>query len=197
MTRDRQVRDATDLYALVSQYVQLRRRGSVAVGKCPWHDDKRPSFTVNLPGHKHAGKWACYPCGLVGGDAQDFLSRIEGITSWEALKRLAAEAGIPMDAPAESPEVRRAKREEKRTAARWYRGEWVRLRQHLERAMARAEIISYRESVPRSDPGWAPVIGWNLAGQMAETFSGKLRWIERERGTEAGMEVWRRTVGRG
>ncbi len=172
MTRDREIRAATDLYALVSQYVPLRRRGSVAVGKCPFHGpDKNPSFRVNLAG-KHAGRWRCWT-ESIGGDAIDFLAKIEGITHFEALKRLASDAGIKMDAPAESQSERARRREEKVACLQWYRLRWSAFRRELNRMMANGPPSSLRE-YRRA----------NYLGQV-------MRWIEQERGTEAGMRVYR------
>lgn len=173
MTRDRQVREATDLYSLVSGYVPLRKRGNVAVGKCPWHQDSSPSLTVNLHGHRFAGRWKCWVCNF-GGDSQDWLSRIEGIEPFEALKRLAADAGIPLDAPAESPEERRARREEKLICAWWYRERWKEHRSQLNAIM--------RNGPPETD---------SHEHARAEYLGQVMRWIERERGTEAGMRVFR------
>jgi len=172
MTRDRQIRDATDLYALVSQYVALKKRGNVAVGKCPFHADTNPSFRVTLAG-KHAGTWRCWShCG--GGDCIDFLAKIESITPFEALKRLAAEAGIPMDRPKESAAQRRRRREEKDAALSWFRRCWSEHRRELNRIM-------------RNGP---PEL-YSLEDVRAEYLGQVMRWIDREHATEAGMRVWR------
>lgn len=174
ITRDRQVRDATDLYALVSQYVPLKRRGNVAVGRCPFHDDKTPSFRVRLTG-KHAGTWRCWSSCSEGGDCIDFVAKIENISPWEALKRLAAEAGIPMAAPTESPEQRRRRREEKEIALWWYRRKWAELRSELNRIMRNGPPELHSRDDVRAE----------YLGQV-------MRWIERERGTERGMAVFRK-----
>ncbi len=84
-----QMRDGFDIYELVSRYVQLKRSGANHVGLCPFHTEKSPSFSVN-PGRQ---MFKCFGCG-VGGDAFEFLMRIEGLSFPEAAQRIAGEMGI-------------------------------------------------------------------------------------------------------
>ncbi|MHB0938396.1 MAG: DNA primase [Armatimonadota bacterium] len=93
-----QVRERTDLLALVGQYVALKKRGGRYVGLCPFHQEKSPSFGVD----PQKGFWHCFGCGK-GGDAFNFLMEIEHLDFGEALERLAERAGIhpimQLDAP--------------------------------------------------------------------------------------------------
>ena len=41
------VRESTDIVAVVSQHLQLKRVGTRWVGLCPFHAEKSPSFSVN------------------------------------------------------------------------------------------------------------------------------------------------------
>ncbi len=43
------VRSATDMLAIVGEYVQLKQVGRRHVGLCPFHVEKSPSFGVNAP----------------------------------------------------------------------------------------------------------------------------------------------------
>jgi DNA primase len=93
-----QVRERTDLLALISQYVTLRQRGNRHVGLCPFHQEKTPSFGVD----PQKGFWHCFGCGT-GGDAFTFLMQIEKLTFMEAVERLADRAGIrPVETAAAS-----------------------------------------------------------------------------------------------
>jgi DNA primase len=85
------VKEAVDLVDVVSRYVQLRRRGARMVGLCPFHRDSNPSF--GIPAGKQFFK--CFVCNK-GGDVITFVSEIERIDRFEALKRLAEEAGIAL-----------------------------------------------------------------------------------------------------
>ena len=85
------VKEAVDLVDVVSRYVQLRKRGARMVGLCPFHRDTNPSF--GIPHGKQFFK--CFVCNK-GGDVITFVSEIERIDRFEALKRLAEEAGITL-----------------------------------------------------------------------------------------------------
>ena len=93
-----QVRERTDLLALVGQYVALKKRGGRYVGLCPFHQEKTPSFGVD----PQKGFWHCFGCGK-GGDAFTFLMQIEHLDFTEALERLAERAGIHPIAVVDAP----------------------------------------------------------------------------------------------
>ncbi len=84
-----QVRDRTDLLALIGQHVALKKRGGRYLGLCPFHQEKTPSFNVD----PLKGFWHCFGCGK-GGDAFKFVMDMERLTFPEALERLAERAGI-------------------------------------------------------------------------------------------------------
>lgn len=86
-----EVRDASDLIDVVSDYVRLKRRGANYFGLCPFHNEKSPSFSVN-PG---MGIFKCFGCG-VGGDVFQFVMRVEKLSFPEAVRTLAEKAGIPL-----------------------------------------------------------------------------------------------------
>ena len=88
--RDR-IRDATDIVDLVSEHVQLTRRGRNFLGLCPFHEEKTPSFSVN-PDRQF---YHCFGCGA-GGDVFKFVQEIDRVTFVEAVKFLAERAGIAL-----------------------------------------------------------------------------------------------------
>ena len=75
--------EATDLVALVSQTVQLKKSGPRYVGCCPFHAEKTPSFYV----FPQTGTFKCFGCGE-GGDAIAFLMKRDGLSYVEAVKQL-------------------------------------------------------------------------------------------------------------
>lgn len=83
------VRDATDLVALVSERVQLKQKGRLFWGCCPFHQEKTPSFKIDPA----TQLWHCFGCGL-GGDAYGFVMRTEGLEFGEAVRTLADRAHI-------------------------------------------------------------------------------------------------------
>ncbi|MGE5177071.1 MAG: DNA primase [Hyphomicrobiales bacterium] len=89
-----QVRDATDIVALVGEKVRLRRAGRSWKGLCPFHSERTPSFTVN----PERQVWHCFGCGK-GGDAFAWVMEAEKVTFPEALEALAERAGIELPKP--------------------------------------------------------------------------------------------------
>lgn len=84
-----EVRAASDILNVVGDYVQLKKRGSNYFGLCPFHSENTPSFSVN----PELNIYKCFGCG-VGGDVFHFVTSIEGVSFPEAVRLLAARAGI-------------------------------------------------------------------------------------------------------
>lgn len=84
-----EVRARTDIVELVSNYTRLKRSGKNWTGLCPFHDDTRPSFSVNP-----AGFYRCFACNEKG-DVFTFVQKKEGLDFLEALQWLCRRAGIP------------------------------------------------------------------------------------------------------
>jgi DNA primase catalytic core len=95
----REVVDRTTVVDVVGRHVQLKRRGSAWVGLCPFHSEKSPSFYVN----EARKNYHCFGCGE-GGDAIAFVRKIEGLGFVEAVKDLAAKAGMEVPEEDLSPE---------------------------------------------------------------------------------------------
>jgi DNA primase len=85
------IREAIDIVNLVGQYVPLRRSGRNYVGRCPWHDDSRPSLQVN-PLRQTFKCWVCD----VGGDVFSFVMKAENVNFKEALEILADKTGVAL-----------------------------------------------------------------------------------------------------
>lgn len=77
---------------VVSRFVPLKRAGSNLVGRCPFHNEKTPSFTV-FPATE---SYFCFGCGA-GGDVITFEMQAEGLDYREAVEQLAKMAGIPVE----------------------------------------------------------------------------------------------------
>ena len=101
-----ELRARTVLSAVISPTVKLIRAGREWKACCPFHNEKTPSFTVN----DDKGFYHCFGCGAHG-DALRFLTDQRGMPFMDAVKELAAKAG--MDVPAPDP---RAQEQAERTA---------------------------------------------------------------------------------
>ena len=81
----------SDIVDVVQSYVQLRHRGRTHTGLCPFHNEKTPSFVV----YPETQSFYCFGCGA-GGDVITFIKRINNVDYIEAVKYLAARAGMAL-----------------------------------------------------------------------------------------------------
>lgn len=66
--------------------------GGTAKWCCPWHEERTPSFGVNMQGHALEGKWRCWGACAEGGDVLDFLTKMNGSSLRYELEKLGGEA---------------------------------------------------------------------------------------------------------
>ncbi len=158
------IRERVDIVEVVRQVVTLRRRGNSWVGLCPFHQEKTPSFHV-VPAK---GIFHCFGCGE-GGDVFKFVQKTRGLEFFEALKELAAVAGVTLPERELTPEQRRERRrratlgEVVELACRFYqnvllaRPEGAPARAYLaERGMRPETIERYRLGF--APPGWTALL---------------------------------------
>jgi len=84
--------EKADIVNIVSQYVNLEKRGNNYIGLCPFHDDKNPSMSVS-PQKK---VFKCFSCGTAG-DVVSFVSKIKNISTSEAMKQVGETVGIKVN----------------------------------------------------------------------------------------------------
>lgn len=82
------------LSAVVGRSVRLHKAGREFRACCPFHDEKTPSFYVN----DAKGFYHCFGC-QAHGDAIRWLTDRQGLAFMDAVKELAAEAGMELPAP--------------------------------------------------------------------------------------------------
>ncbi len=85
----------TDIVDIIDAYVPLKKVGRNHHARCPFHDEKTPSFTVN----QQDQFYHCFGCGM-GGNAISFLMEYLRLDFVAAIEDLAARAG--MDIPHEA-----------------------------------------------------------------------------------------------
>lgn len=96
-----------DVVDVVGRYVQLRKGGANLLGLCPFHNEKSPSFTVS-PTKQF---YHCFGCGAHG-SAITFLMEHTGASFPDAVRTLAASAGMTV------PEENRSPRQQQESARR-------------------------------------------------------------------------------
>lgn len=104
-----EVRDAADMVEIVSARTQLRRVGSRWVGRCPFHEERTPSFSVS-PEKK---TYHCFGCG-VGGDVITFVRETEGLDFVQAVEWLADRYRVRLDYEEGSSELEAGRRHRER-----------------------------------------------------------------------------------
>jgi DNA primase len=101
----REVIEAADMVEVVSGRTQLRKQGARYVGRCPFHEERTPSFSVN-PQEK---LFYCFGC-QKGGDVITFVKEVEQLEFAEAVEWLAERFRVKLeyeDAPPGLEESRR------------------------------------------------------------------------------------------
>lgn len=81
-----------DIVDVISGYTQLRKAGKNFMGRCPFHEERTPSFSVS----QEKGVYHCFGCGK-SGNMFTFLMDVENISFFEAAKELAAKANIQLE----------------------------------------------------------------------------------------------------
>jgi DNA primase len=84
-----QVREQSDIVAVVGEHVKLKRQGASFRGPCPFHHGKDPNFSV----HPKTNTYRCFVCGE-SGDVFDFVRKHLGLDFTDAVKYLGARAGV-------------------------------------------------------------------------------------------------------
>ncbi|MEP4149517.1 MAG: DNA primase [Halioglobus sp.] len=164
--------DRVDIVDVVDRRVKLRKTGKNYSARCPFHEEKTPSFSVS-PDKQF---YYCFGCGA-GGNALGFVMDYENIEFPQAIETLANSVGMEVQREASSGGAAQAKREESNKSlyslmeqvANFYKQQ---LRQHPERGNA-VNYLKERgltgQIAKQFGMGFAPP-GWdNLLKALGET----------------------------
>ena len=89
-----ELRARITLSALIGRTVKVTKAGREFKACCPFHNEKSPSFTIN----DEKGFYHCFGCSAHG-DAIRWMTDQRGLSFMDAIKELAAEAGMEVPAP--------------------------------------------------------------------------------------------------
>ena len=158
-----EIKNKLSVVDVIGETVQLKKAGTTFKGLCPFHGEKTPSFTVT-PGRD---SWKCFGCGE-GGDIFSFVMKRDGLSFPEALKVLAAKAGVELDERTTREDARRARlREVLESAIAFYHAVLT----GSKTGQAALDYLRGRgftdETIQKHQLGYAPG-GWDtLARQLA------------------------------
>lgn len=86
------IKERLSIEEVVSSYIKLEKSGSNLKAKCPFHNEKTPSFFVSVD----RGTYYCFGCGA-SGDIFTFVEEFEGLDFKGSLKLLADRAGVLLE----------------------------------------------------------------------------------------------------
>ncbi len=170
-----EILERVDLVGLISRHVELKKSGREFKGRCPFHQEKTPSFYV-VPEKRF---YFCHGC-RASGDAVSFVQRYLGKTFLDAVKDLAREVGVDLEA-AQDPGARERQQLKEVTdlAAEHFRALLWQDEGRAARAYLANRGIS-EETAHAFGLGWAPNAWSHLADKL--TRSGMVDW-----GVKAGL----------
>lgn len=151
-----QIKDRLSIVDVVSEYVQLQPAGRHLRAKSPFTSEKTPSFFVS----PDKGLFFCFSSGK-GGDLFTFVQEIEGISFSEALKILAAKAGVEL-----KPENKALRTEREQmfgsldTASKWFEVQLRKDKAPVDYLLNKRGIT--KDTIKKFRIGYAPGGGWSL-----------------------------------
>jgi DNA primase len=101
------IKERISIVDLISSYIQVVQAGKNYKAKCPFHNEKTPSFFIS----PDRGTYYCFGCGEKG-DVFSFVEKFEGLDFVGSLKVLAEKAGVDISSDWKS--------EKKDDKDRWY-----------------------------------------------------------------------------
>jgi DNA primase len=113
--KDSSVRDvvaAADMVEVVSARTPLRRAGARYTGRCPFHEERTPSFSVNATDKLYY----CFGCGK-GGDVISFVRETENLPFVEAVEALAERFRVSLEYEETSPRLEAGRQRRERLRA--------------------------------------------------------------------------------
>lgn len=174
-----ELRARVTLSSVIMRTTKLQRAGREWKACCPFHNEKSPSFTVS----DEKGFYHCFGCGAHG-DVIRWMTDQRGLQFMDAVKELAAEAGLEVPAP----DPRAAKQAEKRAglidvteaAQQWF----VHQLRGPEGAKAREYLASrgFSDSVVRE-------FGFGYAPEGRQALKAGLAQFDEAMLVESGMRI--------
>ena len=156
-----EVKSRLNIIEVIGDYLPLKQSGNAFWGRCPFHKEKTPSFSVS-PDRQ---TFHCFGCGK-GGDVFTFLMEIENIDFRDALMQLAGRAGVdlqPFNAGSR-PSQKKSFGDILETALQFYRQNLSQQQALIARSYLEQRSLS-SAACAEFELGWAPVSWDELVGR--------------------------------
>lgn len=160
------IRSQTDIVDLISEYVQLSKRGKNWFGLCPFHEENSPSFSVS----EDKQLFHCFGCGA-SGNAITFMMDMENRTFIDSIVKLGSRVGIEVDSSSHDAQAPKNTHQQQMVKAYTLAANFY---SHLllntiegEKALSYLEKRGFtRDQIEQYEIGWSPLQSDALAALL-------------------------------
>lgn len=187
-----EIKNASDIVEVLSEYLELKKSGSNFKAKCPFHGEKTASFMVS----PEKQIFRCFGCGA-GGNVFTFIQKQENLNFVEAVRLLARRSGIQI----EEQQYTGGKFDEKEKIIAINKAALEYFRENLKKNTAAMDYIIKRgitqETVDEFMLGYAPPGSGLFTLLKAKGYSEDLiykAWICKKGDSGSGYDVFRNRI---
>ncbi len=190
----RDIESRVDIVDIISETINLSRKGNRYWGLCPFHQEKTPSFSVT----PDKNMYYCFGC-HTGGDIFSFVMKREGVEFKEAVEILAAKAGIQLVSSSNNKLSKRKKIIEiNHEAALYYQqillsNQALRAREYLKKRKINTSTIK-KFQLGYADDSWTGVEDYLLKKGYSEEFVKTSGLIKRNENRNRFYDLFRKRI---
>lgn len=161
------IKERLGIAEVIGSYIKLEKAGINFKARCPFHNEKTPSFFVSTT----RNGFYCFGCGEKG-DIFSFVEKFEGVDFKGALKILAERAGVPLvyERNAQSRDDREALFSILEAAARYFEGNLQKNTEALaylkKRGLTETTISAFRLGF--ASAGWRDLVSYLRAQKFGD-----------------------------
>ncbi|MEI6280721.1 MAG: DNA primase [bacterium] len=100
------IKEKLSIEEVVSSYIKFEKAGTNLKARCPFHNEKTPSFFIS----PDRGTYYCFGCGA-SGDIFSFVQEFEGLDFKGSLRLLADRAGVPLESYSKEDQKNKSEKE--------------------------------------------------------------------------------------
>lgn len=179
-----QIKSKLDIVSVLGTYIKLEKTGNNFKGRCPFHNEKTPSFFVSTD----RDSYYCFGCHAKG-DIFTFVQEFEGLDFVGALKVLAERAGVTLEQYATESKTEKDEMYKALELATFYfeknlSVEKVPYDYLLHRGLSKETISSWK--LGYAYPEWRGLYDFLLSKGVSASMMEKTGLIKKKEGTTEG-----------